>query len=164
MAKQTTQKVATKAAAPKAAKPAAAAPAAPATKKAAAKPAAAKKTLTPVPVAAPVPVPAPAKPKAPAKKPVAKKPVAKAVGAAATVLVTCDAGFGNSLAVRGSGPGLSWDHGITMTNLSADLWSWTSGPLTAAVEVKVLLNDAVWSSGENIVLQPGATVTVEPLF
>src|SRR5262245_18623488 len=94
---------------------------APATSKPAAKTVAKKKTTavtvqatTPTPVA--MLAPSPVITAAPAVKPVASKPVLT------TITARYDVGFGNSLFIRGEGPGLSWDQGITMECLGNDLW------------------------------------------
>ncbi|MCD8481618.1 MAG: hypothetical protein LR015_02415 [Verrucomicrobia bacterium] len=80
------------------------------------------------------------------------------------VIAKVDAGFGNSVFIRGTGPGMSWDSGIAMSNVSADTWEWSSTSAKAAFECKLLLNDEIWASGEDILVSVGASVTVEPSF
>ena len=161
---------------PKAAeKPAAPAKAepAPAPTKAAEKPAA------PAPVPAPAkaaekPVPAPAKA---AEKPVpapakAEKPAAKAEKAAAhpesnvTVIVAkYDVGHGNTMFIRGEGAGLTWEAGIQMENAGNDVWVWTTNEASQGpVSFKFLINDEIWSVGDNMIAPVGETTTLYPSF
>ncbi|MDV7394813.1 hypothetical protein RZS08_25735, partial [Arthrospira platensis SPKY1] len=107
------------------------------------------------------PAPVPAK-KAVVKKAPAKKPAAKTV--VTKVIAKVDAGFGNSLFIRGTGPGMSWETGVAMSNVSADTWEWTTTSAKSAFECKLLLNDETWALGEDILVSVGASVTVEPSF
>lgn len=146
MAKETTKK-----AAKPATKPAA-------VKKTAVKKVAAKKAVAPV---------AAVKKVAP-KKVVAKKATAKVAKAkeapVTTIIAKCDAGFGNVLTLRGSGGGLNWDTGVEMDNVDASEWVWKSTKVTGELEFKVLLNDQVWSTGQNGVVFAGSTIVFEPGF
>jgi hypothetical protein len=96
--------------------------------------------------------------KAPARKAAAKAP------AVTRVIARIDAGFGNSVFIRGGAAGLSWDAGTLMENTGSDEWVWQSTAVASELEFKVLLNDEVWSSGPNGVVFPGATVVLEPVF
>jgi hypothetical protein len=123
---------------------------------AAAKPAAAKTSAAKAPA-----VKAPAKKSAVSaarKKSVTVEPPATFISARA------DIGFGNHLYVRGEGPGLSWDHGIAMDCVAADLWSSTVKGATGPVTFKVLVNDISWSTGNDYVVEPGQSVTIVPTF
>jgi hypothetical protein len=81
-----------------------------------------------------------------------------------TVIARYDAGYGNQLFLRGAGAGLSWYAGVPMENVGADRWVWRSPSVTDNIEIKVVLNDRVWAQGENLIIAPGATVTLEPRF
>lgn len=81
-----------------------------------------------------------------------------------TIIVRCDAGYGNQLFLRGQGPGLSWDQGVAMRNISADEWVWTAPAANRTIELKVLLNDNHWSAGENITVPAGARQVLFPAF
>lgn len=140
--------------------------------KPAAKPAAAKKKATPA--AAPVEVkPAAAKPVA-AKKAVTKKAVApkkvatpaKPVPTAAPtkIVAKIDIGFGNTLFIRGEGPGLSWDSGLAMTPVAGDEWSVEITGAKAAVIFKLLVNDLSWSVGEDYTVAAGTSIEITPSF
>lgn len=97
------------------------------------------------------------------KKPAAIKAMKEASGAPATIVVRHDAGWGNTLHLRGEGPGLSWDTGTPMCCVNGVEWVWVA-PAAGAVTCKVLHNDRAWALGENLFAAPGETVTVTPVF
>ena len=111
--------------------------------------------------------PAPAKKSAPA---VRKAPVAPAVKKTApkavltTISARIDVGFGNSLHLRGEGPGLSWDKGVVMTCIGDDHWTLALAESARPVVFKFLLNDEVWSTGEDYSAAPGASLVLTPTF
>ena len=82
----------------------------------------------------------------------------------ASIQVSYDVGWGNTLFIRGEGCGLSWDKGIPLTyDEKKKHWYWeckTEKP----IEFKLLINDETWSEGENFVLNPGKTKKIEPSF
>ncbi len=80
------------------------------------------------------------------------------------ITATIDVGFGNSLYLRGQGPGLSWDQGIELTNQGADVWTLALPPSHHRVVFKLLVNDQRWSIGEDYIASPGSHVTVAPIF
>ena len=118
-----------------------------------------KKTTT-------IKTPAPAKTAAkPAKKsaaPAVKKAPPKAV--LTSISAQVDVGFGNTLYIRGSGPGLNWEKGIPMDCLADDTWSVSLREATQPVVCKFLLNDLIWCAGEDFVITPGSTVSLIPVF
>lgn len=122
-------------------------------KKSAAKPAVAKKT--PARAAEKPAVAAEAKPATVAKS--------RARSGPATIVVRYDAGWGNTLHLRGEGPGLSWDIGAPLCCVKDSEWVWVA-PAAGTVVFKVLHNDNAWSLGENIIAGPGETVTISPSF
>ena len=75
-----------------------------------------------------------------------------------------DVGFGNTLFIRGVGPGLSWEQGIPLSNAGEDLWTVTLSGASDPVAFKVLVNDENWSSGDDFLVESGATITVVPTF
>lgn len=102
-------------------------------------------------------------------KPVVKTPAVPAAPVAPTAVVTTiaaniDVGFGNSLYLRGQGGGLSWDRGIRMQCITDDRWSLTLGESARPIMFKFLINDQVWSVGEDYTVVPGAAVTLTPVF
>ena len=149
---------------------AAATPAAPVTPAKAEAP----KPAAPAAPAAPV-TPAKAETPKPAAKPASTKATKatkatatakKAIDSTATVVVAkYDVGFGNKLFIRGEGAGLSWEIGVEMKNVENDVWVWTNNDLKkGAVACKFLINDDIWSTGENLFVTAGETSTVFPNF
>jgi hypothetical protein len=140
-------------------------------------PAPATKTPAPAP-AAKITSPAPATktvaPAAARKTPVAPKirstvaaaPAVMAAPKASGVTITAkiDVGFGNSLFLRGSGAGLSWNKGIPLVCVANDAWSLVLAGVTGPFAFKFLLNDTTWSVGKDFLAGPGDTVTVTPVF
>ncbi|HVU15839.1 MAG TPA: hypothetical protein VHD32_02870 [Candidatus Didemnitutus sp.] len=114
-----------------------------------------KKSVAPAPAA-----------KAPAKKgaPVKKKPAATAEPPATFIAAKIEIGFGNHLFLRGEGPGLSWERGIAMDCIGADMWAATIKGALSPVTFKVLVNDLSWNSGKDYLVEPGQSVTVVPSF
>ncbi len=145
-------------------------------KKTTAKPSAPKAVAKPVavkPAAAPKKV-APAKKAEPAAKPakvakvskVAKTPAPKIKSAPATttIVAAIDVGFGNTLTLRGEGPGLSWEVGAVLECSADDRWSITLPETTHPIICKFLINDVVWSAGEDYTVLPGSSVVLSPTF
>lgn len=140
---------------------------APATKAEPVKKTAAKKPAAPVKkVAAPE--------SAKATKPVAVKPAAKPAKAPApkakslpvttTIVAAIDVGFGNSLSLRGEGPGLSWDSGLPMECVGDDRWSISLPEGSQPILCKFLINDTTWCAGEDYTVLPGSSVVLSPVF
>src|SRR6185437_14125736 len=74
-----------------------------------------------------------------------------------------DVGFGNTLFLRGEGLGLSWTKGVPLTCVDGNTWKWT-GDASEQVKFKLLLNDQVWSQGEDLIATPGQKVEIAPAF
>jgi len=124
-----------------------------------------KKPAKKAPVAkASKPAPAPAAP--PAKK--APAPAKKKSGAgeppATFISAQVDIGFGNHLTIRGEGPGLSWDDGVIMDCVGANLWTIAVKKATKPVVFKVLVNDLSWNTGADYSVTPGQSITIYPTF
>jgi hypothetical protein len=81
-----------------------------------------------------------------------------------TIVAQVDVGFGNTLYVRGDGPGLSWEKGLALDCVADDKWSLALEESAKPIVYKFLLNDQTWCKGEDHVAQPGTTVTVSPVF
>ena len=84
-------------------------------------------------------------------------------GAVATINVKMDVGFGNAIFLRGQGSGLTWDRGIPLVCVDGRTWRWTQ-TVTAPVKFKILLNDKVWSEGNDLTIAPGQKLEVAPHF
>ena len=106
--------------------------------------------------------PAPVKKPATRKKAPPKKKTAKA--SVTTITAKIDIDFGNTLYLRGEGPGLSWDAGVVMDCVAGDTWTASITGATAPILFKVLVNDLSWSAGEDYVVAPGSTIVIEPTF
>ena len=134
---------------------AAAAPRSTPKKPAAAEAPAGKPVVAAKSVAAPKPVEAP-KPVAPVKR-------ARPAGPQPTVIqANVDIGFGNTLYVRGEGPGLSWDRGTIMDCVKDDLWAFTIEAAARPIIFKFLVNDETWCTGDDYVVEPGNKITLVP--
>ncbi|MFT3829820.1 MAG: hypothetical protein QM691_08970 [Opitutaceae bacterium] len=106
---------------------------------------------TPVPAAAPKPVAAVKRP-----RPAGPQPT--------VIQANIDVGFGNTLYIRGEGPGLSWDRGQTLDCLKDDLWSYTIEAAARPIIFKFLINDETWCTGDDFVVEPGNKITLVPTF
>ena len=137
------------------------------TKKVVAKKAPAKKAVTKKAPAKKASVKkAPVKKKAPAKK-VAKKVVKKTAAKKLTmtrIIARVDVGFGNQLYIRGENGGLDWEHGILMENISPYEWSFTTHYPAKQIEFKFLINDELWSEGNNLKIVAGKESISSPTF
>jgi hypothetical protein len=80
-----------------------------------------------------------------------------------TIEAKIDVGFGNALYLRGEGLGLSWNHGVPLTCVDGKTWKWTA-EASEKLKFKLLLNDQVWSQGEDLVAAPGQKVEISPAF
>lgn len=100
---------------------------------------------------------------APAPAPV---PFKSAVADPVTTTITAlyDVGFGNSLYIRGEGPGLSWDKGVLMTCIAPERWQIALGESALPFTFKLLINDTTWSTGPDFTVRPGDSETVAPRF
>ena len=94
----------------------------------------------------------------PAVKPVASTPVVT------TISARIDIGFGNTLYLRGEGPGLSWDRGLAMECQADDVWRITLAESARAYTFKFLVNDLSWSVGPDYSVACGASVMLTPEF
>lgn len=83
---------------------------------------------------------------------------------ASKITIKYDVGFKNSLYIRGSGAGLSWQKGKLMKNIGADTWVWETDADFKEIEFKVLVNDQAYEEGENHRLQSGKPVQYSPRF
>ena len=80
-----------------------------------------------------------------------------------TIEAKIDVGFGNMLYLRGEGVGLSWTKGIPLTCVDGKTWKWI-GDASEQLKFKLLINDQVWSQGEDLTAAPGQKVEIAPAF
>lgn len=81
-----------------------------------------------------------------------------------TVIARVDVGYGNTLFIRGEGAGLSWTAGVLMETTAGDEWSWSTPAATEALTFKFLINDEIWSAGDNLTVAAGETSVSTPTF
>lgn len=81
-----------------------------------------------------------------------------------TIVATIDIGFGNTLFIRGEGPGLTWNSGLAMYPEAADRWVINLTGGDRPLVFKFLVNDLTWSAGNDYVIEPGAHVVLAPTF
>lgn len=74
------------------------------------------------------------------------------------------AGPSDIVYIRGQGSGLRWDVGLPMAWVGRGKWVWCTRGAQPGTEFKVLLNDEMWSEGQNALLRPGEIVRIEPQF
>jgi hypothetical protein len=113
------------------------------------------KAVTPVVAAGAAPAP-----QAQTKAVTATKPTRTV---STTIEARIDVGFGNQLFVRGQGAGLSWERGVPLKNVDSSTWQWTAAA-TDKLTFKLLLNDAVWAQGADVIAAPGQKVELTPNF
>src|ERR1019366_8927050 len=75
-----------------------------------------------------------------------------------------DVGVGNMLFIRGHGHGLSWEKGLPLNCIDPMTWVWSSTQAKDAVAFKLLLNDQIWATGEDLVVEVGRKVEIVPRF
>ena len=94
-----------------------------------------------------------------------RAPSAETLVATSPVALTVKVNVGDDdvLCLRGEGPGLNWQEGQPMTYDGEDRWKWTA-EVTSTVTCRVYLNDEISAFGDDIVLQPGQTLEIEPSF
>ena len=81
------------------------------------------------------------------------------------VIVHYDAGFGNSISIRGNTLPLNWEFGQKCENVNTNTWQFVmERPVGGSIEFKVLLNDSTWESGDNHVVKAGSTMEIWPSF
>lgn len=80
------------------------------------------------------------------------------------VAVKVDVGYGKALFIRGQGLGLTWDKGLPLNCIDSSTWIWSANNGNSAAEFKVLINDEIWSKGENLKVTPGERIEIEPAF
>lgn len=95
--------------------------------------------------------------------PVREMRTAPATKTVTTIEAKIDVGFGNHLFVRGEGPGLSWEHGTPLKCIDPQTWQ-LSVEAKDPLKIKLLLNDAIWMTGEDLVVPPGKRVEITPAF
>lgn len=84
-------------------------------------------------------------------------------GVVTVIDVKHDVGFGNALFLRGQGGGLNWEHGVPLVCVDGKTWRW-SGKVKDPLTFKLLINDKIWSAGNDITIKPGQKISLKPKF
>jgi len=117
------------------------------------------------PVTAGIATTKPATPAPVAAKPVVAVKRSKPAGPQPTVIsANIDVGFGNTLYIRGEGPGLSWERGLPLNCVKDDIWSYSIEAAAKPIVFKFLINDETWCAGDDYVVEPGKKLTLVPAF
>lgn len=82
-----------------------------------------------------------------------------------TVHVKYDAGYGNTLFIRGEGPGMSWEQGIELKNTGADSWCFEiASDEFKNFAFKIVKNNQSFEEGSNHTIECGKEVVITPVF
>lgn len=73
-------------------------------------------------------------------------------------------GIANRLTIRGDGPGLSWDKGLSLELIGIGEYAWESTNLQQTMKFQLYLNDSKPAEGEILELLPGEHLRVQPVF
>jgi len=108
----------------------------------------------------------PAKAKAPAKSSAKTSSVAAAQSVLTPIRVHYNVGEGNRVAVRGDTGPFRWDRGIDAENTAADIWEFQLEQIGAGqtFQIKPLINDVTYSTGDNFVGIGGQALDIYPAF
>jgi hypothetical protein len=98
-----------------------------------------------------------------AEVPATPSPVVELHPALTTIEVKLDVGFGNAVFLRGQGGGLTWERGMPLVCVDAKTWRW-SGEANDPITFKLLINDKIWSAGNDLMIAPGQKIEVAPEF
>ncbi len=71
---------------------------------------------------------------------------------------------GSALYIRGQGEGLSWKKGQPLSRGFGGSWIWTTSKAKGKLLFKLLLNDKIWSNGEDLAVEAGQMIEVAPTF
>ncbi|MCW5547852.1 MAG: hypothetical protein KIT44_02720 [Opitutaceae bacterium] len=106
------------------------------------------------------------KPAKTVKKTTTRTAVKKAAPQVGVTMISAliDVGFGNTLYLRGDGPGLNWDSGVPMDCIADDHWRITIAGVVRPMAFKFVLNDETWCAGDDYTVTPGGTVALKPEF
>jgi hypothetical protein len=97
-------------------------------------------------------------------EPVARKPKSNGTNGGTEIQANVDVGFGNTVYIRGEGPGINWERGVPMACVKDDLWAFTVPTTARPIVFKFLINDETWCAGDDFVAAPGKKVVLAPSF
>lgn len=90
--------------------------------------------------------------------------VLKGVSQSDVVVAKILPGIGNKVHVRGEGPGLSWDQGVSMSFIEIGKWGWSPSDKSASLVVQLYRNDEEPDRNGKVELEPGEKVEITPIF
>ncbi len=81
-----------------------------------------------------------------------------------TVVANVMIGIGNKPYLRGEGPGLSWDEGVSMNFIEIGKWAWSPPRKNASLTVQVYRNDQDPDKGGKTEVKAGQKLEITPDF
>ena len=84
--------------------------------------------------------------------------------ATTTVVANVMIGIGNKPYLRGEGPGLNWDEGVSMNFIEIGKWAWSPPRKNASLIVQVYRNDQDPDKGGKVEVKPGQRLEITPDF
>lgn len=81
-----------------------------------------------------------------------------------TVVANVMIGIGNKPYLRGEGPGLNWDEGVSMNFLEIGKWAWSPPKKNASLTVQVYRNDKDPDKSGKVEVKPGQKLEITPEF
>ncbi|MDC4233265.1 alpha-amylase family glycosyl hydrolase [Actinomyces sp. B33] len=83
-----------------------------------------------------------------------------------TVRVHANVGYGNAIAIRGDAYPFTWSSGRAARWTEGDVWVYETERIPAGtpINLKALVNDSTWQSGDNTVAEAGSVIDIYPSF
>lgn len=81
-----------------------------------------------------------------------------------SVIANVMIGIGNKPFVRGEGPGLSWDEGVSMNFIEIGKWAWSPPRKNAPLTIQIYRNDEDPDKGGKYEIKPGEKFELTPEF
>jgi hypothetical protein len=80
------------------------------------------------------------------------------------IVINYNVGVNNTLYIRGTGPGMSWEKGIPLKNASYDQWIWEHNGSFETFDFKILINNSEFENGDNHHIACGEMLSLTPSF
>jgi len=81
-----------------------------------------------------------------------------------TVVANVMIGIGNKPFLRGEGPGLSWEEGVSMNFVEIGKWAWSPPRKNASLTVQIYRNDQDPDKAGKVEVKPGQKIEITPDF
>jgi len=95
--------------------------------------------------------------------PIEKEETANSNGTT-TVVANVMIGIGNKPFLRGEGPGLSWEEGVSMNFVEIGKWAWSPPRKNASLTVQIYRNDQDPDKTGKVEVKPGQKIEITPDF